>query len=53
MKFIDFIKRNRAVMLIALTGMIVFANTFINGFVYDDKAFIVDNKSIRDIRNIP
>ena len=53
MKFKDFIKNNRFAVLIAVTGIIVFANTFRNGFVYDDKAFIVDNKSIRELRNIP
>ncbi len=49
----DFIKKNKAVILITVVGLIVFSNTFRNDFVYDDKEFIVDNKAIRSLKNIP
>ncbi len=53
MRAVDLIKNNKAVILIIALGIAVFANTFWNGFVYDDDAFIVENKSIRSLKNIP
>jgi len=38
---------------IALLGAIVYANSLANSFHYDDRLFIQDNPSIRDIRDLP
>ncbi len=41
------------ILLIILISGIVFFNTFRNSFVYDDKVFIVNNESIKSLKNIP
>lgn len=39
-------------LLVLLVG-VVFANTLLNQFVYDDKVFVVNNQYIKEIKNIP
>jgi protein O-mannosyl-transferase len=36
----------KAIHIIVILGLIVFANCFFNGFVWDDKAFIINNPDI-------
>lgn len=42
-----------SVILLAAAVIVCYANIFQNGFVWDDKFYIVDNTHIRDARNIP
>ena len=51
---VDEIQKHRAIIfLIVLISTVVYANTFFNKFVWDDKYFIVENLEIRDLSNIP
>lgn len=40
------------ILLVLLVGA-VFANTLLNQFVYDDKVFVVNNRFIHEINNVP
>ncbi len=45
-------KKNKlAVLLIIILSVIIFANTIRNEFVWDDKAFIVEDSDIKDLSN--
>jgi protein O-mannosyl-transferase len=39
-------------LLVLLVG-VVFANTLLNQFVYDDKVFVVNNQFIKELKNVP
>ncbi|MCG8430896.1 MAG: tetratricopeptide repeat protein [Candidatus Omnitrophica bacterium] len=41
------------VMLIAALGIIAYSNSAQNGFVWDDRYLIVENRQLRDIRHVP
>ncbi|MBW2974833.1 tetratricopeptide repeat protein [Candidatus Woesearchaeota archaeon] len=41
------------ILIIILICTIIYSNTFLNGFVFDDQFFIVDNFKIRSLKNIP
>jgi hypothetical protein len=43
----------RAIVLLVLASVLVYANSFSNEFVWDDKEFIVNNLEIRQLGNIP
>jgi len=43
----------KAILLILVVGIITYANTFANRFVWDDRALIIENELIRDSRYIP
>ena len=47
------ISTTRYVVLIVLVGLVVYLNSFNNGFVMDDSLQIVDNPLIRSVKNIP
>ena len=40
------------VLLVLLVG-VVFANTLLNQFVYDDKVFLVNNQFVKELKNTP
>src|SRR3989339_1849865 len=46
-------KKHIHIIIIAFLSLIVYFNTFFNGFVYDDHFFIVGNPEIRSLKNIP
>ena len=42
-----------AVLLLSLLAMAIYANSLRNGFVFDDLGLVVQNPTIRDIRQLP
>lgn len=46
-------KNNHFILLIVLLGLIVYANSLFNGFVWDDQPQLLENPLIRSVRNIP
>lgn len=53
MKFLEEITSKKAIILIVLVGLAVYANTIFNGFVWDDSAQIVNNVLVHSPGNIP
>lgn len=48
-RFLSSLSTKKAAVIILITGLIVYGNTFLNGFVWDDNVFIVNNPGIYSI----
>ncbi len=46
-------RKKLGIIIIGILCLVAFANTFLNGFVYDDHIFIEGNLEIRKLENIP
>lgn len=47
------IGRYKVLLLITCLSALIYANSFGNGFVYDDRAVVLENQHIRSLGNIP
>lgn len=52
-KFLNTLTIKKAVILIIVIGLIVFANSLFNGFVWDDETQILNQPLVQSLKNLP